>query len=425
SGARAWYSAAMDGGSSDYDFDTIAARSGMRVRVGDTFSTAPPIDASTTFTGESIDDVHQALAAGTGGFAYSRNANPTVAGFEQAVADLEGAEEAVAFGSGMGAIHAALLATGVETGDVILAADALYGVTRSLLGQLASFGIETRLLSVFDLEAVETALQRPDVRVLYFESIANPLLQVADVGALAQLARRHRVTCIIDNTFATPYMLRPARLGVDLVVHSATKYISGHGDVTAGLVAGSRSWCQRVREKRTVNGAVLSPFDAWLALRGLRTLPLRVQRQCSSALEVASWLHEQSWVERVYFPGLQASEYHALASTQFSGLYGGMVAFDLRASREKALAFVDGLELIIPGTSLGDVASLILYPALSSHRGLTSEERKESGIGDGLLRLSIGLESPKDLCGDLARAANAAGMAGTERTRAVPEVASR
>jgi cystathionine beta-lyase/cystathionine gamma-synthase len=216
---------------------------------------------------------------------------------------------------------------------------------------------------------------------------------------------------MIDNTFATPYLLRPASLGVDLVIHSATKYIAGHGDVTAGLVASSRSWGQRLRAGRTATGAILSPFEAWLALRGVRTLPLRMERQTSSAVDVAAWLDQQPWVERVHFPGLPQSPYRDLAERQFGGRFGATVAFELRASAAETLRFADALQLITAGTSLGDVESLILYPALSSHRGLTPDERVATGIGDSLLRLSVGLESPRDLMSDLASAAAASGIA--------------
>jgi cystathionine beta-lyase/cystathionine gamma-synthase len=397
----------------DLDFETIAAQGGTRVPLGDTLSTVPPISASTTFTAETIDAVHAALTPEPSGFAYARNANPTVVTLETVLARLEGADDVVAFGSGMGAIQATLLALELSPGDAIVAAQALYGVTRSAFTQLQSFDVDIRYIDVFNLESVADAIADRDVRALYFESIANPLLQVADIEALARIARQRRIPSIIDNTFATPYLCRPLSVGVDLVVHSATKYIAGHGDVMAGVVAANSTWARRVRAKRTVTGAILSPFEAWLTLRGLRTLPLRMHRQCSTAAHLATWLKEQPWVERVYYPGLADHPQHELAGHQFGGLFGGMIAFDLRAGRAATLAFLDALRLITPGTSLGDVTSLILYPRLSSHRTLDAEQLAAAGIGEGLVRLSVGLESVKDLASDLERAAHAAGLAET------------
>jgi cystathionine gamma-synthase/methionine-gamma-lyase len=400
----------MDG-TSELDFETIAAQAGTRVRVGDTISTAPPIDPSTTFTLDSIRDVHAALTPEPEGYAYGRNANPTVVLLEEALATVEGAEGAVACGSGMAAIHAAVLSLGLGPGDRIVAASALYGVTRSLLALLAEFDVETEYVDVQDVGAVETALARPDVRALYWESIANPLLQVPDSARLAEIARARRITSIIDNTFATPYLFRPLTAGADIVVHSATKYIAGHGDVTAGVVAASKSWTARIRAQRTVTGGILSPFEAWLTLRGLRTLPVRMERQCATAFAIAAWLQGQRWIRRVSYPGLAESPYRDVAQRQFGRRFGAMVAFELDADQERSLAFIDALQLVIPGTSLGDAESLILYPALSSHRTLTAEERAATGIGEGLLRLSVGLESVKDLTFDLSRAAAVAGLA--------------
>lgn len=395
----------------ELDFETLAAQAGTRIRVGDTISTAPPIDPSTTFTLDSIHDVHAALAPEPAGFAYARNANPTVATLEDVLARLEGAEDAVAFGSGMAAIHGTFLSLSLGPGDRIIAASALYGVTRSLFTMLAEFDIETEYVDVLDLTAVEEAVSRPGARALYWESIANPLLQVPDSARLAEIARAHRATSIVDNTFATPYLYRPLAHGVDIVVHSATKYIAGHGDVVAGLAACARSPAARIRTQRTVAGGVLSPFDAWLTLRGVRTLPVRMDRQSATALELAGWLSRQPWTERVYYPGLPGSPHRGMAARQFGERFGAMVAFDLRAGQAESLGFVDALSLIVPGTSLGDVESLVLYPALSSHRTLSSEDRARAGIGEGLLRLSVGLESCRDLSRDLAAAAAAAGIA--------------
>lgn len=392
------------------DFETIAAHAGTRAPMGDSIATVAPITASTTFTYDTVAGVHDALAPDGAGFAYARNANPTVAGLEQAIADLEGAEEAIAFGSGMAAIHAALMGSGLQRGDSIVAAADLYGVTRSLLIELDDLGISTRFVDVMDLDAVSGALREESPKVLLFESISNPLLKVADVAALARLGHEHGATVVIDNTFASPRLLRPLDLGVDVVAHSATKYIAGHGDVVAGVVATSSDRARPIRHTRTLSGGVLSPFEAWLTLRGIRTLPLRVTRQSETALELARWLQERAWVERVYYPGLNSHPQHEIALGQFGSLAGGMVAFDLKAGRDATIRFMDALQLITPGTSLGDVESLILYPILTSHRTLDPEQCAELGIGEGLLRLSVGLESVRDLTADLRRAAEVSGV---------------
>lgn len=396
----------------ELDFSTRAAHAGSRTQVGDTFSTIPPIAASTTFTYESVADVHSALAPDGSGFAYARNANPTVRALEEAMESLEGAEDVVAFGSGMAAIQAAVTSFALRPGDSVVAARDLYGVTRSFFAMLQRFGISVEHTDVLNTDGAREVLQRSRARFLYLESIANPLLQVPDIATLTAVARGCGASVIVDNTFATPYLLRPLELGVDLVVHSATKYIAGHGDVVAGLVAGSKTRTAPVRSARTVQGGVLSPFEAWLTIRGLRTLPLRMERQCATARELAAWLRTQSWTEHVYYPGLPDNPGYGVASRQFGDRYGAMVALDLPGEEAEILRFIDALRLIIPGTSLGDVESLILYPALSSHRTLSPEARRSAGIGSGLVRLSVGLESARDLMEDLERAAEAAGFHG-------------
>ncbi len=392
------------------DFETLAAHAGTRVRVGDTISTVGPITASTTFVYDTVDEIHSALSPEAEGFAYARNANPTVVTLEQTIAALEKADAAVAFGSGMAAIHAALIGSGLRAGDTVVASRDLYGMTRSLLLKLEEMNIRTQFVDILDLGTVEAALQDEQPRLLIFESISNPLLRVADVSTLTDLAHRNSVAVLLDNTFATPYLLRPIELGVDVVVHSATKYLAGHGDVVAGVVATDRERGRAIRHQRTMDGGVLSPFEAWLTVRGIKTLPLRVARQSSSALAVATWLTRQPWVSRVYYPGLEKHGQYDTASSQFGGYYGGMVAFDLVANVPEVLRFVDSLQIICPGTSLGDVESLILYPPLASHRSLTAEQRADLGIGEGLLRLSVGLESVGDLTGDLEQAAWAVGL---------------
>lgn len=397
-------------GDESLDFETLAAQSGLRVPVGNAVSTAPPIDPSTTFTGASIHDVHRALEPDGEGFAYGRNANPTVVLLEQALARLEKAEDVVAFGSGMAAIAGAVGALALWPGDAVVAGSDLYGVTRTYLTGLAQYEIATRFVNLHDLHAVDAALAETGARALYLESVTNPLLRVPDVAALVAVAGQHGATTLIDNTFASPYLFRPLELGVDVVIHSATKYMAGHGDATAGVVATSKSLGQRTRDVRSVQGGILSPFESWLTLRGLRTLPVRMDRQCATAAELAAWLEQQPWATHVYYPGLGNHPEREIADRQFGGKFGAMIAFDLGSDEVGTLQFLDELELITPGTSLGDVESLILYPPRSSHRGLTDAERASMGIGPSLVRLSVGLESSRDLKRDLSRAAERAGL---------------
>jgi cystathionine gamma-synthase/methionine-gamma-lyase len=275
-----------------------------------------------------------------------------------------------------------------------------------LLLQLATFGIRTHFVDICDPAKVEKALiqHRPDL--VCCESVSNPLLRVPDVPTLTELVHTHGAPLLVDNTFATPYLFRPLDVGVDIVVYSATKFLAGHGDVLLGLVASNAGIGSQILTLRTLYGGIASPFDAWLTLRGIRTLPVRLERQSCTAGELATWLEQRSWVERVYSPGLASHAQHDLAQRLFAGRPPGVVSFDLRVGEEGAIRFIDALELIIPGTSIGDVASLVLYPPRTSHRGLTESELKACGIGAGLIRLSVGLESPHDLMADLSRAAN-------------------
>lgn len=398
-------------------FETVAARAGVGMRVGDAISTAPVINPSTTYTYDTVDRVHEALGPEAQGFAYARNANPTVVALEETITALEGAEDAVAFGSGMAAITAAVQSLPIEAGDTIVSGTGLYGGTRSVFTQLLSYDVRTRYVDLFDLAAVDAALAETGARLLYLESMTNPLVEVPDVVALVGEARRHGAAVILDNTFATPYLFRPLEAGVDVVIHSASKYLAGHGDVMAGILAGGRARMQAARDQRTVSGAVLSPFDAWLTMRGIRTLPLRMQRHSASALEIARWLEEQPWVERVSYPGLASHPQHDVAHRELGDMYGGMLAFDVCAGRAEALRFLDALQIFVPGTSLGDVESLVLYPPLSSHRQLNEEGLRAIGIGQGTIRMSVGLEAPSDLIADLQRAATESGLRETAASR--------
>jgi cystathionine gamma-synthase/methionine-gamma-lyase len=317
----------------------------------------------------------------------------------------------------MAAIHASLLAAGLKAGSAVVAALDVYGATFSLLRSLfKSLDVNVRMVNVTDHAEVEMALKETGAVVLYVESISNPLLKVADIPALAELAHRHGASLLVDNTFASPYLLNPVVHGADFVIHSATKYLSGHGDVLAGVVATSRENKAKLFELNKLVGGVLGPFEAWLALRGLKTLPLRMKQQCQNAGKVAEWLTKHPRVTKVNYPGLSDHPQHALARKLFDDKgYGGVLSFEIEgADKAQIYRFMESLKICLPATTLGDVYSLVLHPASSSHRSLTAEERARVGIPDGLVRLSMGIESIEDILSDLetALASNIATQSG-------------
>ncbi len=372
-----------------------------------------PVHHSVGYTYEDTEELDAVFAGTSDNPVYTRYGNPTVAAFESAVAALEGGEAALAYGSGMAAIHAALLAAGARAGATVVAAHDVYGATYALLSRLlASQGVAVRFVDVADLNGVGQALHDLQPVALLVETMSNPLLKVADLPALARLSRAAGAAFIVDNTFATPVLCRPLALGADYVVHSATKYLGGHGDVLGGVVVvRSRAERATLNELNKLLGANLAPQEAWLAHRGLKTLPLRLERQCRSAQIVAEWLQAQPRVTQVNYPGLPAHPQHGLATSLFGNsskqevLYGGMMSFELAsAGRPEVFRFLEALSLVQPATTLGDVYTLTLYPAMSSHRALDAETRARIGIGDGLIRLSIGIEDPADIVADLDQA---------------------
>jgi cystathionine beta-lyase/cystathionine gamma-synthase len=388
-------------------FDTRAVHAGERLPQGKFISVSSPIYPSVGFTYDSMDEVDDIFAGVQEGYVYPRYGSPTVSAFETAIADLEGAEAAHAFATGMAALHVALLAAGVSAGKTVVAALDVYGATFSLVRKLfASQGVDGRMVDVTDLAAVEQALAESRPVALVCETVSNPLLKVADIPALAGLAHRYGAKLLVDNTFPSPYLYTPIAVGADFVIHSATKYIAGHGDVMAGVVACSKSDRQAMFELNKIVGSVLGPFEAWLALRGLKTLPLRMQRQCQNAVQIAAWLSEQPRIAHVNFPGLPAHPQHALATQLFSGKgYGGMVSFEIAGGDQaQVFRFFEALRLCQAATTLGDIYTLLLHPATSSHRALTPAERVQVGISAGLVRLSAGIESPQDIIADLQQA---------------------
>lgn len=385
-------------------FQTRAVHAGERLPAADYTPVATPIWPAVGYLYESMNDMDAVFGGEKQGYVYLRYASPTVTAFEAAVASLEGAEAAQAYSSGMAAIHASLLAAGAKAGASVVAALDLYGATYTLLRSLLdSLGIEVRMVDVSDLDQVETALEETQPTLVLVETISNPLLKVADVPALAALAHRYGAALLVDNTFASPYLFNPLKYGADYVLHSATKYLSGHGDVLAGVVATSAENKSKLFELNKLIGSVLGPFEAWLALRGLKTLPLRMRQQCQNAQQVAAWLRSQPRVAKINFPGLAEHPGHDLAERLFEGRgYGGVLSFEIKGADKAAVyRFMESLTLCLPATTLGDIYSLILHPATSSHRGLTAQERARIGIPDGLVRLSTGIESPEDILADL------------------------
>jgi len=391
----------------DLSIFTTAVHAGERVPRGEFTPVATPIYPSVGYLYDDMETLDAVFAGTRQGPVYARYGNPTNAALEAAVAALEGGEAALSYGSGMAAIHGALLAAGVRAGTAVVAARDVYGATYALLSKLlASQGVTVHFVDATDLDAVEAALAAARPVALLVETISNPLLKVADLPRLAELAHVAGASLIVDNTFATPYLCRPLAHGADYVVHSATKYLAGHGDVLGGVVVTSAGRRAALNEINKLVGGNLGPQEAWLILRGIKTLPLRVERQCASALQVARWLAGHPRVSRVNYPGLPEHPQHELASRLLErGGFGAMISFELKnGNRAAVFRFMEALKLILPATTLGDVYSLVLYPAMSSHRGLDPEERRRIGIGDGLVRLSIGIEDPAEIIADLEQA---------------------
>ena len=366
---------------------------------------APPVYRTSTFAFGSAQECADVFADPASGYSYSRTDNPSVDALARAAAALEG-EGAVgqAFASGTAAQTAVLLAL-CASGAHVVAPRELYGGTYALLVRhLARFGVTTDFVDLRDLAAVRAAL-RPQTAVLWAETIANPTMSVADLPGLAGLARAAGVPLVVDSTFAPPPVCRPLEHGADLVVHSATKFFGGHSDVTGGLVLGRPELLARVREVRVDTGGSLGPDDAVLLQRGLATLPLRVERQCASALAVAQALEQHPGVARVEHPGLASHRDHALALRLFTpGRYGALVTFTPRGGREAGFALVDRLQLVARATSLGGTVSKAVHIASTTHRALSDEALLAAGIDPGAVRLSVGLEDPEDLVADLVQA---------------------
>ena len=364
----------------------------------------PPVCLSATFTFPTVADGSARFAGEQAGYVYSRVGNPTTALLEARLACLEGGEAALATASGQGATTS-LLWTLLNPGDEIIADSTLYGCTYAFLQHgLARFGVRVTHVDLTQPEALAAAIG-PSTRVVLFETPANPNMRLVDIAAIATIARPRGVLTVVDNTYCTPYLQRPLELGADFVLHSATKYLGGHGDLLAGAIIGPKETLDQVRFHglKDLTGAVLSAQDAFLVLRGLKTLGLRMDRHCSNAQTVAEFLATRPEVAIVHYPGLPGFPQHALACQQMAR-FGGMIAFELRGGIDAGRRFMDALQLFTRAVSLGDAESLAQHPASMTHAVYPPEERAHHLIGEGLIRLSVGLEDSDDLLDDLRQA---------------------
>ena len=367
-----------------------------------TSAVAPPIFQTATFRGDSAQDFADRASRPRHPEFYTRYGNPTLSQVESVLASLEGAESALVTGSGMAAVSATVLAL-VSQGDHVVAQKNHYGGTLNLLNSFVPrFGVEVTQIDQTDIAAFEKAV-RPNTRLILIESPSNPLMTLTDIGAVAKLARSRRITTLIDNTFATPINQRPLDLGIDLSFHSATKYFGGHSDLIAGAVMGSSESITKIWNAHVILGAALGPFDAWLMLRGLRTLSLRVRQHNQNAMALAEFLKGHKAVKVVHYPGLKSHPQHELARKQMSG-FGGMLAFEVNGGYQAADRFLSRIRLASRAASLGGIESLAVHPASNFLHYMTLEQAAKIGIAPGLLRISVGLEGKEDLIADFDQA---------------------
>ncbi len=392
-------------------FSSKAVHAGERLPGFDTKPVTTPIYSSVAFEAPSAEILDVVFGGTHPGYCYTRHGNPTLEALEETINQLEGGAGAIAFSSGMAALHAVLLTSGVQSGDRLVSSQDLYGATQALFRDVMTpLGIETRYASATDLPAFAQAVDAARPRAVFVETISNPLLRVVDLGKVVEIAHRAGAIAIVDSTFATPRLVTPLASGADFVVHSTTKYLNGHGDATGGIVVCSKAESMtKLRQISKLVGGILGPFEAYLTLRGVKTLALRMPRQCQSARQIADRLASHPGVERVHYPGLSTHPDFGVAARQLrDGLAGAVVAFAIRsAAQPDVFRFMNALRLCCVGTTVGDIYSQLLYPAISSHRALSAEERHALGIGDNLVRLSVGIEEPEDILADVEQAIEA------------------
>src|SRR5580704_10696434 len=391
--------------------ETKAIHSGDRKadpdKPGASIPVTTPVYTASTYIYESTAKLDRVLGREEPGYCYSRYDNPTNAALEELMTSLENGHGALACSSGMTAIHIALLAALTDRPKSILAASALYGATTSLLTKvLEPLGIEINFVDICDLDAIRQKIAGSKPGCVLMETISNPLLRVGDMDRIAELARAAGAALVVDNTFATPLLLRPLEHGAHIAVHSLTKFLSGHGDVLGGIIVADQDHSEVIRSLGRMVGPVLGPFESYLAMRGIKTFALRMERHCSNACRVASWLSSHPGVARVhYLADANHPDAAVIRRLLPDGLYGAIVTLELKdGTKEEVFHFMDALKLVVRATSLGDVHSTVLYPAIASHRDVAPKQRERMGIHDGLVRLCVGIEAVDDIIADLEQA---------------------
>ena len=397
----------MDDDPKKLDITTQLVHAGERRPLSGGQPVATPIYATSTFTYDSMQEIDRVLAGEKAGYVYTRHGNPTLAALEDVLLAAEGGATACVYASGMAALHAALIASDLRAGSTVLTSQDVYGATTNLLFTvLSSFGVKTVAADFSDIEGLRQKAHDVKPQVMIAETISNPLLKICDIEACAEVARENNARLIIDNTFASPYLCQPLKLGADMVVHSATKYLGGHADATGGVVVSRDDMdSNALLGAMKLIGAVLSVWDAHTILRGVKTLALRMERQCDNARRLAERLSNDSRVAHVHYPSL-TNDGAELAKRMLRAPHAGaLVSIELKEqTREAAFRFMDALQLCVRSTSLGDVFTSVLHAASASHRDLTPARRAELGIGEGLVRISVGIESFDDIIADIEQA---------------------
>ena len=372
---------------------------------------ATPIYQTSTYCFETVEEGTGKFSKQIPGFVYSRSGNPTTAAFEKKIAFLEGGEACVATASGMGAIGSVFVAF-LKAGDHVVAGNCVYGCTSFVMREtLAKFGVSVTFVDTSHLDEVEAAI-RPETKMIYFETPTNPTMVITDIGAISELAHKHAIRVVVDNTFAPPPIQYPIKCGADISLHSVTKYLNGHGDVIGGVIIGKADDIALIRSSAMTKlcGSVMSPFNSFLVLRGMQTLELRMARHCENGAALAKWLCDTPYVERVYYPGINGGEQAELVKKQMNGMPGAMISFELKDgiggmdSFTACKKMINSLKLVSIAVSLGDPETLIQHPASMTHANMPREARIAAGISDGLIRLSAGLENTEDLIKDFEQA---------------------
>jgi cystathionine beta-lyase/cystathionine gamma-synthase len=387
--------------------ETRAVHTGERKRANGVAPVTTPIYTAATYVYDNVEELDKVFGHEREGESYQRYSNPTNRALEEVLTDLESGAGTLATASGMVAIQTALHVALADRKRCIVASQSLYGATVNILMNVfGPQGVDVRFVDFCDLEATRSAIQKYQPGALMMETVSNPILRVAELDRITEAARGVNAAVVVDSTFTTPLMIRPLEWGANLVVHSLTKYLAGHGDVLGGCVVSDEEHLAAVRAYGRLVGPVLGPFESYLTLRGIKTFPLRMERQCANACRVAQWLASRPEVERIYYLGDPRHPDRAATERLFTkGLAGAVVSFELRdAGREQIFHFMNKLRMIVPATSLGDVHSMILYPVMASHRDIAPKQRERMGIRENLLRLSVGIEAPDDITGDLERA---------------------